>query len=713
MSLNIFMDLIKAFFVLSISYCSLSALAQTQSINLNASSTLSYRPINGPHTFKDCSAYLKEDSLILENSFMKRIFRFNHGNLSTCLLVNKQSGKSWSFEGNQPDFSLPFTPDTTVDATFITQMIAETPQQAAHLEAAVIISYKDFKVKRLFRIYPVTPAIACDTYLKGTASKWYQMANAVSQAEQDNEKVNKVVIDHLPLAGNNWEVKSVEFFDATDHNNTLTQEYSRTAYRSDVQLRGNLLLMNERPSKEGLFWLKEAPVSGVQLYYAGFDFSASFNDFKAVGVGIAPGDLSGNGWVRGYSIVTGMASGGEKGLELALRIYQQHLKPANAEVDNMIMLNTWGDRGQDKNINESFILNEISLGAKLGITHLQMDDGWQTGRSGASVFPGGSLEAIWHNPNYWIPDSLKFPDGFYKIMDAAKKQSITISTWFNPSTDNSFKNWRKDAAVLIGQYKKYGIHVWKIDGVRIEDKQAEINFRKMLDTVVASTNQQAVFNLDVTAGKRFGYNYFYEYGNLFLENRYTDWGNYYPHFTLRNLWMLSKYLPPQRLQIEFLNKWRNTDKYPQGDLFAPEQYSFGYLFAITMPAQPLAWMEARNLPPEAFKIAALIKTYKKYWKEWHSGQIFPIGEEPSGISWTGFQSVLKDKASGYVLVFREMTNRKEMVFKLGQLAAGKYKFELLAGDGGNFTTKIDEVGNIKFDLPLERSFALYRYHLIR
>ncbi|MEO9003806.1 MAG: alpha-galactosidase, partial [Ginsengibacter sp.] len=233
------------------------------------------------------------------------------------------------------------------------------------------------------------------------------------------------------------------------------------------------------------------------------------------------------------------------------------------------------------------------------------------------------------------------------------------------------------------------------------------------DTVVVSTNQHAVFNLDVTAGKRFGFNYFYEYGNLFLENRYTDWGNYYPYSTLRNLWMLSKYLPPQRLQIEFLNKWRNTDKYPQGDSFAPEHYSFDYLFAITMPAQPLAWMEARNLPPEAFKTGALIKTYKKYWKEWHSGQILPIGEEPSGISWTGFQSVLKDKSTGYVLAFREMTSRKQIKFTLSQLSTGEYSFELIAGEGKNFRAAINDDGQLNVKLPNERSFAFYRYHLIR
>ena len=69
-----------------------------------------------------------------------------------------------------------------------------------------------------------------------------------------------------------------------------------------------------------------------------------------------------------------------------------------------------------------------------------------------------------------------------------------------------------------------------------------------------ATGGEAVFNLDVTAGRRWGYHYGNEYGNLFLENRYTDWSNYYPHWTLRNLWMLSRYVPPQNLQIEFLNR---------------------------------------------------------------------------------------------------------------------------------------------------------------
>ena len=87
-----------------------------------------------------------------------------------------------------------------------------------------------------------------------------------------------------------------------------------------------------------------------------------------------------------------------------------------------------------------------------------------------------------------------------------------------------------------------------------------------------------------------------EYGNIFLENRYTDWGNYYPYRTLRNLWMLSRYVPAEKMQIEFLNKWRNADKYDVADPFAPARYSFDYLFAITLAAQRWLGWRLRTCP---------------------------------------------------------------------------------------------------------------------
>lgn len=81
-----------------------------------------------------------------------------------------------------------------------------------------------------------------------------------------------------------------------------------------------------------------------------------------------------------------------------------------------------------------------------------------------------------------------------------------------------------------------------------------------------------------------------------------------------------------------------------------------------MAGQPLAWLEASNLPDEAFSIRSLVEQYKKVQYDFHQGIILPIGDEPSGRSWTGFQSICNQVGngsddcnvkSGYLLIYRE------------------------------------------------------------
>ena len=423
-----------------------------------------------------------------------------------------------------------------------------------------------------------------------------------------------------------------------------------------------------------------------------------------------PTDLHPTEWRRGYGFVTGVYSGDEKNRYIALRDYQTKLRIHAPGRDEMVLMNTWGDRGQDSRVREKFALEELVAGAKLGITHFQLDDGWQTGRTSNSAQKGGSLENIWRNPNYWAPNPEKFPNGLDPVVKKGKELGIEICLWFNPSPDNSNENWEKDANTLIGLYKKYGIRTFKIDGVNLPNKLAEVNFRKFLDKVSLETNQNVVFNLDVTAARRGGYHYLNEYGNIFLENRYTDWTNYYPYTTLRNLWMLSKYVPAQNLQIEFLNKWRNLDKYPANDMFAPKNYSFDYLFAITMFAQPLAWFEGTGLPEEAFATSKLIKTYRQHNTKIHSGQIFPIGDEPDGKEWTGFQSIVSD-TEGYVLVFREDNADVKKALKTWLSVGKKVNFKPIAGSGKAFEGAVLEEGKVVFNLAEKNSFGLYFYSI--
>ncbi len=661
-----------------------------------------------------CRAVLKGDTLLIENELIARWYSWNNGNLMTRSLTDKKSGKEWKMTGNKPDLSLPGQTDKAQQAAFSAKVIPQTSVAYEHLEAEVTYMLDNVEVKRVFRVYPTVAAIACDLYFRGESNKvWSQagtnMADMVNLEKLTgaNAADNAPVIEKVDLPGRHWQLNAVEFFDITDRFNTLVRSVDALSYRPNLY-RGNLLFAHDPLSNSGLFMLKEAPTSNVQLAYAGGDFLTEYGNLKVIGAGMTPADLHPTEWRRGYGFVTGLYAGEPKNAHRALREYQHNLRILKPKRDEMILMNTWGDRGQDARVNEKFALAELDAGARLGITHFQLDDGWETGRSSNSAFKGGSLSNIWANKNYWEVNRERFPNGLEPIVKKGKELGIELCLWFNPSRDNSNENWEKDANTLIGLYKKQGIRTFKIDGVNLPDKLAEVNFRKFLDKVSLETDYNVVFNLDVTAQRRGGYHYLNTYGNLFLENRYTDWSNYYPYTTLRNLWMLSRYVPAQNLQIEFLNKWRNADKYAANDVFAPKNYSFDYLFAITMVAQPLAWFEGSSLPSEAFATSKLIKTYNQHKTKLHTGQIFPIGDVPSGQHWTGFQSIVSDKA-GFILVFREDNADAQKAVSTLFPTGARVTFTPIAGEGKAFASRVQDEGKVLFTLPGRNSFALYTY----
>ena len=662
----------------------------------------------------DIKILLEKQTFTIENSMIRREYFWNNGHLISRELTDKTSTFTWNFSAAQPDFSIPGMPIAADDSKLTIKNIAATPVTPAHVIAEIITSFGPLSIKRIFRVYSETPAIACDFFIKGEFPRdWAELAlEAAPQIQNENvltqstQKRQPGIIEQLDTNQLHLNLKCIQFFDITDRQNNLISAKSVMPYLQPIYLTGNLLFIENHFENVGIFMLKEAPCSDVQLTWPGFDFYNRCGLIQMAGPGIHPDDLAGREWTRAYGFVTGVAKGNELSLLTALRQYQNNIR--RRDYDNMLLLNTWGDRSQDTRLSEAFTKDEITAAARLGLTHFQLDDGWQNGRSSNSAFEGGSLDNIWEMPNYCEPHTERFPNQLAPVLKTAKSANIKIGLWFNPSKDNSYENWEKDADTLIQLHKKYGILTFKIDGVEIPDKKAEMNLRRMLSKVRQATNNQVIFNLDITAGHRFGYHYFNEFGNLFLENRYTDMQSYYPHWTLRNLWTLAKYVPTQSLQIEFLNKWRNIDRYPEDDPLAPNRVPFGYCFAITMMAQPLAWFEASHLPEEAFAVAALVNTYREYQADIHDGLILPIGSEPNGTTWTGFQS-LKSRTEGYVLVFREQTQIPQNSMRLWQLPHQKIQFEHLAGQGTSFGTDSDEKGGVIFELPRPFSFALYAY----
>lgn len=661
-----------------------------------------------------CYSRLQDDTLVIGNQCIERRFIWNNGLLKTYSLENKKTGWRQLLTGGKEDFEI-VPQAVAVNGKYRSEWVEETPVAPGYLRTIVSFSLGALQVRREYRIYDNCPVIGCDTYLKGMYDG--SLTEQASGNAADNRNIESakdmlvkggaLVLDQMQFASSHWRVKTVEFSDVTDWNNNLVWERNTIPYRK-LFYRGNLLFARDMEAAGGFFYLKEAPCSSVQLAYGKGDFMTDFGHFAVVGLGLSNKDIRTDCWTRAYSYVLGIYDGTELGGLTALRSYQKKIRLLKEKRDEMIMMNTWGDRSQDTKVNEAFCLQELEKAARLGITHFQIDDGWQVGKSPNSAVAKGSFKNIWDNPDYWIPDPKKYPRGLKPIVEKGKKLGIEIGLWFNPSVQHDFADWKKDAAALISLYRQYGIRVFKIDGLSIPTKRAEENLRRLFDTVLEETNHAVLFNLDVTAGRRGGYHLLNEYGNIFLENRYTDWGNYYPFWTLRNLWMLSRYVPAERLQVEFLNKWRNKDKYRNSDIFAPAGYSFDYVFATTMAGQPLAWMEASNLPPEAFSLKKLVEQYKKVQHDFHKGVILPVGEEPSGRSWTGFQSLTGEK-TGYLIVFRENNELSGYRMRTWLKEGEKVTFEPVAGNGKPFTATVGPEGRIGCSLQKKNDFVMYKY----
>jgi alpha-galactosidase len=381
------------------------------------------------------------------------------------------------------------------------------------------------------------------------------------------------------------------------------------------------------------------------------------------------------------------------------------------------MSSTWGDRNTDKVVSEGFMFKELEVAKDLGVDVVQIDDGWQRVKTGVAnqlrqkgEFPG--LYA--YDPRCWEIDAERFPHGFAPLVEYASRHGMKLGLWFAPDTVPGYPDWAKDAETILGYFREYDIRHFKLDWIHVESKRTERNILRMLRRVTRESGGAATFNLDVTAGVRLGYLYEKMIGNIFVANRYTDYVNYYPHTVLRNLWLLSELMPAAKLQLVFLNPQRNRAMYGI-DPLAPAHHSMDYLFATVMVASPLAWMEMQHLTdPDRALLARVVAAYKKEREALFDAEVVPVGAEPNGASFTGFQ-MISDAKSGYLLLFRESTSGPDGAFDLVDLGATELETELLYAngppDGVTLPTHTGEGGRLPVKMAHPRTFAFAKYRV--
>lgn len=463
----------------------------------------------------------------------------------------------------------------------------------------------------------------------------------------------------------------------------------------ELRVHGSLVTLLDPATGEGLVWLREAPTAFVRQWDTEplLTIRSTAHGWEArAGATALP-----------YPTHLIPFRDGWPGRTRALQAWQHERHPLQAGRDGLILTNTWGDRSRADRMSEAFVLAEIEGAAAWGAEVVQLDDGWQQGRTSNT-----SADGVWNDfwatdEAYWQPDPQRFPRGLQPVVEAARQRGLRLGLWYAPDSSDDFRNHDRDADTILALWHRYGVCHYKLDGIKIHSPGGERNLRKLLARLYTESDGAILVDLDTTAESRLGF-WGHPVGSaLFVENRYTDWGNYYPHTTLRTLWALAGTVAPTRLRMEFLNPYRHDARYGE-DPLRPSQYRPAYLFATVMLASPLGWFENTGLPPSMVAaLTELVAVWKEHREQLQRGVVYPLGTAPTGYSWTGFAIHDETSPALYLLVFRENTAAAAHRFVLPAFLPRVTAWRVLAGDSGCATV---EGNHPTVTLASPRSFLL-------
>ena len=544
-------------------------------------------------------------------------------------------------------------------------------------------------------LFPGVPGVITRRQWRDAVKPVHDIDRDFRSLKEDNDALMAAIgrCDSIRFRPLHIRAKSITCLDQTDirDNLVLVEDRLLMAYDWKFTLAASALDCRDVLTGDGMTFVRLAPMPSSR--------HEKTDDFILDGEGRQVALLA-----NGYPLVELLYKGGDAGRQRAVVAFQRAIRPYRAGRDGMLLSNTWGGGNRDARINQEFLLKEIEAGAKIGVDVLQIDDGWQRGRTSNSkreVLSG--KKKVWNgywaaDPDFWKEDLERFPDGLDLIVRRAAEKGMRFGLWFGPDSSDDAANWKRDADCLLDFHRRLGVEYFKMDSMKLLTPLALKRNRMMFDRMQELSDGAMVFDLDCTAEIRPGFMGLLDVGPMFVENRYTLKPVYWPHHTLKNLWDLSHLVDPVRLRMEFNNPDTNHGNYSESPL-GHQNYCADTLFATVMAASPLAWMELSDVSDESVStLAALVKTWKKERARWHGGVIHPVGNRPDGISWTGFVSEADDGNGGYALLFRELNNAQDFTLELSPVVENHFIscVEVIGGrgkavlDGSRLTVTIPE-----------------------
>lgn len=505
------------------------------------------------------------------------------------------------------------------------------------------------------------------------------------------------------------EIEGVGYYNDTQNRNTLETPILKDESYTDVD-EPNLNwanLVSFRQKDSGIILIKESPkcVNQQSINTGGFHFEG--NAVSVYGAGLDENSLT-KEFRPCWATWTILYKGGASEMQEAIKKFDRMRYPINKDRDIYIMANTWGSG--DTGVNSKFasreknILAEIKSAADLGIDVLQIDDGWQ-GLDYDSWHPVRSLKYLNANPQtvQQLPNGTEYdvyPDGWKNVRSKADSLGVKLGLWaacWIPYDD------------MVKNYEEGNFNFFKLDFAKLNNYDQFYDLVKKVRDFSLFANHNVRINWDVTENdSRMGYYFGHEYGNIFLENRKPQFPPnviYQPYLALRDAWHVAHYTNLNKFLVCYQNV-EMVDK-AVSDAYL---YSQEYCLAITLMATPLFFQETHLLSENARKeVKKLIQIYKQYRFDMYNGFVYPIGDEPSNSSWTGFQNMSGDNMHGYLLIFRERLNNESS--KGIQLKFLKNK-KLIINDlltGRFFESSTDNKGTLMLKIAHPGNFLYYKY----
>ena len=362
---------------------------------------------SGPRAASTDSCYASFSGVELKigNARIERRWRLSKGRFYATSFRDLSNGTEWLIgASDQPAPSVLSVATDTPAPTFSTRRERSNPVESESLVAELAFSGSTPILYR-FRIFPGAAGVSIQVAREGASTTTAAGPAAHASGVETNRAAASMflpdLLDALALVPQHLRITQVNLLDQTDiHNELIFEREWLMQTNEKIRAPGNLFVVENMLTRAGLIFLKEAPLPHARPIQSEADFHVDPERRRVALLGTA------------YRGVTLAYTGGRVGRIQALQQYQRQLRVYDPRRDAMFLSNTWGDRSRDARINAEFMSQEIDAGARLGVDVIQIDDGWQHGRTANSAAGTGVWNGFWAaDPNFWTVNPRRFPGG--------------------------------------------------------------------------------------------------------------------------------------------------------------------------------------------------------------------------------------------------------------------------------------------------------------